>query len=185
MIHYYFGNKEKLYRDILKEAVRAVRSVIEGAARGAESSDERIRRFVDAYARFVFSHANLVMMLNRELLSGGKRLKSLAERHGLRTNYEMLRSIIARGVRRGELRPVDLDLAPVSLIAMILMFQIGQPLISTTLGAGQYNERFVKRLAVHTAGLFLEGATARKPKRPSTQRPSSELRRTAKKTGSR
>jgi AcrR family transcriptional regulator len=169
MIHYYFGSKEKLYQDILLGAVRAVRSVIEGAARGGETSSERIERFVEAYARFVFSHANLVMMLNRELLSGGKRLKPLAERHGLRTNYEMLRGIIASGVRRGELRKVDVNLAPVSLIGMILMFQIGQPLISVTLGAGRYNERFVKRLAAHTADLFLNGALANTAKRRSAR----------------
>ena len=163
MIHYYFGSKEKLYRSILQGAVRSVRSVIE-SARVGDSCDKQIRSFVESYARFVFSHANLVVMLNRELLSGGKRLKSVAERQGLRTNYEMLRGIIAGGVRSGELRPLDLDLAPVSLIGMILMFQIGQPLISVALGPGRYDERFVSKLAAHTAGLFLEGARTKTSK---------------------
>ncbi|HEU4386346.1 MAG TPA: TetR family transcriptional regulator [Blastocatellia bacterium] len=182
MIHYYFGSKEKLYRYILQGAVRSVRSVIE-SARSSESCEKRIRRFVEAYARFVFSHANLVSMLNRELLSGGKRLRSAAEREGLRTNYEMLRRIIADGVRSGELRPLDLDLAPVSLIGMILMFQIGRPLVSVALGAGHYDERFISQLAAHTTGLFFEGAKAGSKKRHGARTTPGSRRRRASKTG--
>jgi AcrR family transcriptional regulator len=157
MVHYYFGSKEGLYRALIENAMATVRALIEEAIEGASSSKERLTRFVEAYSSHIFHHPNLVRIMNRELLSGGSRVKAFA-RSISATNYAMLRRTIAEGIKRGELRKVDLDLAPISLVGMILFFQIAQPIIATAIRGDKYSERFIRRLSAHTIDLFLNGA---------------------------
>jgi len=163
MIHYYFGNKEGLYRSILETAATEVRALLKEAAREDEPTRERLARFIHAYATYVLNHPNLARIIHRELLDGSNHLKQVVQKQ-LGKNYAMLREIIDEGIRRGELRAVDADLTPISLIGMIVFFQIGRPIVSAALGKRRYDERFIKRLSEHTADLFLNGAEAlRKP----------------------
>jgi AcrR family transcriptional regulator len=157
MIHYYFGNKEGLYRAILKNAAGEIRALLLESTAGLDSVEGRLRGFVKAYATYVFSHQNLARILLREMISGGKYLKEIAEQHYI-PNYALAREAMREGLRRKQLRHIDTDLAPVSLIGMVLIFQIAQPLISVILGKERYDEEFIERLSDHTVDLFLNGA---------------------------
>ena len=157
MIHYYFGSKEGLYRAILESAASRVREMLVETTGGDLSTKDRLARFVEAYAAYILSHPNLARILYREMLAGGSRLIKVAQKYAV-TNYTILRETIAEGVRRGELRKIDIDLAPISLMGMVVVFQLVRPIIAVVLGEGKYDERFIKRLSVHTVDLFLNGA---------------------------
>lgn len=159
MIHYYFGNKEGLYRALLEGAASRVRALLIETTGGSGSTRERLARFVDAYAAYMLSQPNLARILYREMLTGAKHIKQIAQQYAA-TNYAMLRTMISDGVERGELRPVDAELAPISLMGMVVIFQFLRPIISVALGKTEYNERFVSRVAAHTIDLFLYGAVA-------------------------
>jgi hypothetical protein len=122
-----------------------------------------LRGFVKAYATYVFSHQNLARILLREMISGGKYLKEIAEQHYI-PNYALAREAMREGLRRKQLRQIDTDLAPVSLIGMVLIFQVAQPLISVILGKEKYDNEFIERLSDHTVDLFLNGARSVKRK---------------------
>jgi AcrR family transcriptional regulator len=157
MIHYYFGNKEGLYHTILESAALEVRQKLLSEISTANSIDENLSQFVRAYAAYIFSHPDLARILHRELLAGGPHLKEIAQQTFV-ANYAIARNWMRRGVRRKELRTIDIDLAPISLIGMILIFQIAQPIISVALGRERYDGEFVERIADHTVSLFLNGA---------------------------
>jgi TetR/AcrR family transcriptional regulator len=157
MIHYYFGNKEGLYHTILENAALEVREKLLNEVSSATSIDERLSQFVRSYAAYIFTHPDLARILHRELLAGGPHLKEIAHETFV-ANYAIASDWMRRGVRRKELRPIDIDLAPISLIGMIVIFQIAQPIISVALGRERYDEEFVERIADHTVGLFLNGA---------------------------
>jgi AcrR family transcriptional regulator len=176
MIHYYFGNKEKLYHAIIENAAATVRGLIADAITGTTSLEERLTRFVKAYAGYILGHRHLARILLREMLAGGKHIMEIIPRYAT-TNYGMLRQAMAAGVRGGELRDIDVDLAPVSLMGMIIVFQLIRPLIAIGLGKIQFDEHFIERLAAHTVDLFLHGATnpdqpsaGKRVKRPATAR---------------
>ncbi|MFY9555791.1 MAG: CerR family C-terminal domain-containing protein [Blastocatellia bacterium] len=159
MIHYYFGSKEGLYRAILEGAASKVRALlVETTSRGASTRD-RLSSFVDAYTSYVLKHPDLARILYREMLMGGKHIREIAQKHAV-TNYGILRDTIADGVRKGELRPIDTELAPVSLMGMIVIFQFLRPIISAALGKKEYDNRFVERIAAHSIDLFLNGVVA-------------------------
>jgi len=159
MIHYYFGNKEGLYRAMLEGAASRVQALLFETTGGSGSTKERLARFVDAYAAYILSQPNLARILYREMLTGAKHIRKIAQQYAT-TNYTMLRTMISEGVKRGELRSVDAELAPISLMGMVVIFQFLRQIISVALGKTEYDERFVGRVAAHTIDLFLYGAVA-------------------------
>lgn len=158
MIHYYFGNKDGLYEAIIENAASKVRALIADATGSKGAVKERLTGFVNAYAEYIFTHPNLARILSREMLSGGQHMTKVLQKY-LPMNYGMLRETMSEGVRRGEMRKIDVDLTPVSLIGMILIFQFIRPLISLGPINIQYDEQFIKRLSNHTIDLFLNGVT--------------------------
>lgn len=182
MIHYYFGNKEGLYQAVLGALALKVRDTFGEIASSDGSTRDRLIPLVEAFASYVLSHPNFTRILYRELLTGGERLKQMARKYAS-VNYTMLRNAIAEGVRRGELRELDIDLAPVSLLGMIAVFQFLRPVVSTVLGKQNYDERFIKRVAEHTVELFLNGAQAVPESKSSKSKARSS--RKARKTGQR
>lgn len=177
MIHYYFGNKEGLYLAIIENAAATVRGLIADAMQTATSLEERLTRFAKAYAGYIFGHPYLARILLREMLAGGERFMKIVPKY-VATNYGMMREAMTEGVRRGELRQIDVDLAPISFMGMIIVFQLIRPIITLGIGQIQFDERFIERLATHTVELFLHGAAGPTP--PATgkrARPSSARRR--------
>jgi hypothetical protein len=139
---------------------------------GPGSTRERLARFVDAYSAYMLSQPNLARILYREMLTGAKHIRRIAQQYGS-TNYTMLRTMISDGVKRGELRTIDAELAPISLMGMVVIFQFLRPIISVALGKTEYDERFVGRVAAHTIDLFLYGAVADKKASKKKARPAS------------
>lgn len=175
MIHYYFGNKESLYSAIIENAATTVRGLIAEAISSATALEERLTRFVKAYAGYLFGHPHLARILSREMLAGGEHIMKIIPKYAA-TNYGMLHEAMVEGIRGGELRDIDVDLAPLSLIGMIVVFQLVRPLIALGLGKIQFDERFIERLTTHTIDLFLNGAAnsdkkgVKRAKQPTTRR---------------
>jgi TetR/AcrR family transcriptional regulator len=177
MIHYYFGNKERLYQAIIENAAATVRGLIAEAISSATTLEERLTRFARAYAGYIFGHPNLARILSREMLGGGKHIMEVIPKYAT-TNYGMLREAMTEGVKGGELRDIDVDLAPISLIGMIIVFQLLRPLIALGLGKIPFDDRFIERLAAHTVDLFFNGAASpdrraagKRAKPPAPRRP--------------
>jgi len=170
MIHCYFGSKEGLYRAILEGAASKVRALLVEASGSRASTESRLAGFVDAYSAYILSQPNLARILYREMLTGAKHLMRVAEKYAV-TNYTILRDTMREGIKRGELRAIDAELAPISLMGMIVIFQFLRPIVSIALGKTAYDEKFVSRVAAHTIDLFLNGAaTERRPKKVSRSR---------------
>jgi len=179
MIHYYFGNKEGLYHAMLEAAASRVRALLIETTVRSGSTTDRLASFVNAYAAYMLSHPNLARILYREMLTGAKHIKQIAQQYATR-NYTILKTLISDGVKRGELRRVDAELAPISLMGMIVIFQFLRPIISVALGKTEYDERFVNRIASHTIDLFLNGAAADESQTGKKREPALKKRITAK-----
>jgi TetR/AcrR family transcriptional regulator len=157
MVHYYFGSKEGLYQTILEHGVAKVRAIISQTAESPAPTRERLAHFIEAEATYILHHPNLARIILREMLAGGEALVKVFRKYSV-NNYALLRGIIRDGVERNDLRQLDIELAPISLMGMIVIFQAFRPVISVALNRATYDEAFIKRVALHTADLYLNGA---------------------------
>ena len=157
MVPYYFGNKEGLYRSILETAVTTVRDLIAEAAASTEAFEKKLEKLIEAELTYIISHSRLARILFRELLAGGQHILAILQTFPL-NNYQLMRQVIRDGVQKKELRPLDVDLAPISLMGMIIVVQVFRPVIANVLDQPVYDQPFIKRLSRHTADLFLRGA---------------------------
>jgi AcrR family transcriptional regulator len=160
MLHYYFGNKETLYTTLLEKAVAEIRSLIAETAASPKPARQRLTQFIEADANYILKHANLARIVFREMLAGGKELVKIFQKYRV-NNYAMLRDIMTEGARHKELREMDIELAPISLMGMLMIFQVFRPVIALVLNKPVYDEAFIRRVAAHTADLFLNGAQNR------------------------
>lgn len=185
MLHYYFGNKETLYTTLLDKAVAGIRSLIAETAASPEPASARLTRFIEADADYILRHANLTRIVFREMLAGGKELVKVFQKYRV-NNYAMLRDIMTEGVRRKELRELDIELAPISLMGMLMVFQLFRPVIAVALNRPVYDDAFIRRVAAHTADLFLNGAqnqplpAVRSKRRPAKEPKAAKAPQTAK-----
>ncbi len=78
----------------------------------------------------------------------------------LHRNYELVKSLMEKALSDGKFRELDLELAPLSLLAMILFFFHNSFLVRRVLKLDPFDEKFIRRLVLHTLDLFLHGALA-------------------------
>jgi len=178
MIHYYFGSKEVLYHSIIENAAVTVRGLIAETTASEGSTEQRLSRFVEAYAGYIFSHPNLARVLMREIMSGGQHFVKVAGPH-VSSHYRMLRELLQQAARSGDLRDIDLELAPLSLLGMVVVFQLLRPFITLVIGKRDYDQLFIHRLSCHTVDLFLRGAQSDRRSRKAH----AARRKTARRTG--
>ena len=189
MVHYYFENKEGLYRTTIETVVLTVRELLAQAAESDAPVNERMQAFIQANTTHILNHPKAARIVLRELLAGGKEILKIFQKYP-KDNYTLLRGIISEGVKRKELRPLDVEIAPLSLMGMILIFHVFNPLISVVLGKSEYDNEFIQRVAVHTADLFLNGAqmsqtldkNPSKAKTKHTSQGKTAVKRTGRKT---
>jgi TetR/AcrR family transcriptional regulator len=122
MINYHFGGKRKLYLAILSATFA---EIVEGVERLAESlrpAPEVLRDLVAMVGEVATRrHPHFCTMMLREVVAGGKHLESEVMDKPVRM-LEAVQSIVARGVREGDFRPVDPLLTHLSLVGSLVFF---------------------------------------------------------------
>jgi AcrR family transcriptional regulator len=160
MIAYYFRDKSGLLDAVLDDVFERLLAQLGALAAeppndaGGGTAERFIRLYVDTLARDPWLPSFLV----REVLGGDPaRRARFASRFPARIAPVIL-PLLRREAASGRLR-TDLDpaLTLLSVIGMCAFPFLVQPLLGAVLGY-QLDESFRKRLADHTARLFLEGA---------------------------
>jgi TetR/AcrR family transcriptional regulator len=122
MINYHFGGKRKLYVAIVSATFAEIVAGIEHLAESERPAPEVLRELValvgDVATR---RHPHFCTMMLREVVAGGKHLESEVMDKPVRI-LEAVQSIVARGVREGDFRPVDPLLTHLSLVGSLVFF---------------------------------------------------------------
>jgi TetR/AcrR family transcriptional regulator len=122
MINYHFGGKRKLYVAIVSATFGEIVAGIERLAESERPAPEVLRELValvgDVATR---RHPHFCTMMLREVVAGGKHLESEVMDKPVRI-LEAVQTIVARGVRQGDFRPVDPLLTHLSLVGSLVFF---------------------------------------------------------------
>ena len=116
MINYHFGGKRKLYLAILTATFAEIVAGVERLAESTRPAPEVLRELVAMVGEVATRrHPHFCTMMLREVVAGGKHLESEVMDKPVRM-LEAVQSIVARGVREGDFRPVDPLLTHLSLV---------------------------------------------------------------------
>lgn len=122
MISYHFGGKRKLYLTIVGDTFAEIVARVERLASAPRPAPEILRDIVRLVSEMAtVRHPHFCTMMLREVVAGGKHLdRDLID--GPARVLGAVQRIVARGVRDGDLRPVDPLLTHISLVGSLVFF---------------------------------------------------------------
>jgi AcrR family transcriptional regulator len=122
MISYHFGGKRQLYLAIVKATFGEIVAGVERLAGSSRPAPEVLRELVALVGELATRrHPHFCPMMLREVVAGGRHLDPALIEQPARILGAVQR-IVARGVRDGDLRPVDPLLTHLSLVGSLVFF---------------------------------------------------------------
>jgi AcrR family transcriptional regulator len=137
LLYYYFGSKEELYHEVLRQMIG--RLVARGQAELAQAPDPptAIRRLLQAQIEFLIANPQVPKLFVREMVDHEARHAEqavLALAAGL---FRRLCAVIETGQRAGVFRPdVEPRFAAISTIAQAVYFMVARPAVGILFGKG-------------------------------------------------
>jgi AcrR family transcriptional regulator len=111
LLYHHFSDKEALYARIALGFTREMHEFVAGRIPADVSVSEKVRHFMIASAEF-FERHRLVWIASTAAFWSDPDLRRQGERIVWRDHYEgLLRTLLAEGVARGELRAMDVPIA--------------------------------------------------------------------------
>ncbi len=109
MVYHYFGSKEELFQEALKEVYGRIEVIEFHAVERGERPREKLTRLLEGYFQFLDDNPEFTRLLQWENLERGQHISS--QNHVLTKNPFLMRfrSIVEQGVAMGDFRP-DLDI---------------------------------------------------------------------------
>ncbi|MET0398264.1 MAG: TetR family transcriptional regulator [Longimicrobiaceae bacterium] len=176
LIHYYFGNKEGLYRALLR---RLFESII---ARGGQqlatkpAPDAAVRALVGIQSDIMVEHPSFPRLLARELVDQGMTHAGEYVARLSDTLFRRLCELIRGGQEAGLFRrDMDPRFAAVSVVSLVPYFHIARPVVGILLESGPEgpDEEAMRAYGRHAAEFALAALAARPGAPPTTEPPES------------
>jgi AcrR family transcriptional regulator len=160
MIHYYFGDKHGLFREIVTDAIAPFVRQLSSTFADTASQPVDPAALIAVHMRTGASNQWLASLLVNEVLAEGGELRSDFIRHVAQRLAPMLIQTLTSARDRGMLRS---DLDP-KLAALSFLSLCAFPLISRGVTGSVFGVRLegadLERLIEHTARLFMRGCAA-------------------------
>lgn len=117
-IYHYYATKQEIYDAIILDVLAGLTAEVSHAVAQVSTAPARLRQFMLAHARyFEGRHPHFVTML---IGYSGMAVTEREDAARLRDGYEqLLRDIIADGVRRGEFRAIDVAATGRAVLSML------------------------------------------------------------------
>jgi len=165
LIRYYFGGKERLWKDAVDRAFAELESGLEGIVEDPDVSNDRERAglLLRNYVRFVARHPEFVHLMHEEGKRPGARMRWLVDRHVKRL-FDGVTALFGRSERGGVLR---VEMPPIHLHYIIagavgLIFHQA-PECRRLSGVDPFDDATVETHARAVEELFLGPATDHEP----------------------
>ncbi len=137
LLYYYFGDKEALYREMLRRVFHGFAAAAAGALAGASSPEEGIRTLVQVQVEVLALQPNLPRLLARELVDHEAEHAEEQIAEVATTLFTRLCDLIREGQRTGVFRAeLDPRFAAISTIAQVVYLHIARPAVGILLGHG-------------------------------------------------
>ncbi|MHB8845233.1 MAG: TetR/AcrR family transcriptional regulator [Nitrospirota bacterium] len=164
MIYYHFKDKDELYRAVLADSFMAFDRIWDHAIfRSNVPVRAKIRKYIDEFIRYQHANEDLRRIMSMEFAACSDNCKWLADEF-FSQSHEKLAALLREGVRKGELKKLDVSFAIPSLVGMIIHSFIIRPIAEHV--TGRKLNLTTARFGKFVAGIFFDGlGTERRQRR--------------------
>lgn len=127
MVYYHFGSKLALYRAILADAFQTVAAAAQAAVDPRSPAFAQLDAYIRALLRMAQAETHIIPLLLREIAEGGRKLDpaSMTEMLGI---FQVVRGVLERGERAGELRAMNPLLTHFMIMGSAMLYVANEPI---------------------------------------------------------
>jgi AcrR family transcriptional regulator len=150
-IYYYFQDKQAIYFSVIEQDMLSMGHCLADAAQVEGDCIQRLRSVVETYFEIVRSNRSLIIARMREISGMEEQMRLLVQKHRC-TLLAPVTTLITEGIGQRVFRPLDTEMAAISLFAMINSFATHRLLLEQI--------DITPMVIEHTLELFLRGIAA-------------------------
>lgn len=128
LLYYYFKSKEGLYEAVIEEHLREFNERAFAILTAPGSARVLLLRYVNLHFDYISQRHWHAALFQQLIMKGGKPPERLFRKYIL-PRSEMLRQLLERGIRAGELRKIDPFHTTISLAALIVFYFSAAPML--------------------------------------------------------
>jgi TetR/AcrR family transcriptional regulator len=132
LIYYYFKDKETLYGAVLDSAFSGLKSTVFRVLDSELSPRQKILAYVGAYFDFIASNQNYPRLMQREMMRAREGESAYIDnviRNYIQPIFRRVGEVLRQGTAAGEFRDVDPAHFIPSMVAMIIFYFSGAPVL--------------------------------------------------------
>ncbi|MCB1103485.1 MAG: TetR family transcriptional regulator [Opitutaceae bacterium] len=162
MVYHYFGDKERLYHEVLIAAYRGLEAIEIDTLTHNADIDVLAGEIVRAYFDFLEAHPEFVRLLLWENLNDGRGLAQIGSQLSKDPMLQLLERLLHAGIAAGRIRP-DMDARHllISIIGLCLVYSSNRFTLSQALKMNLGSARVREDGVRHVTRLLLDGIKAR------------------------
>jgi TetR/AcrR family transcriptional regulator len=161
LLYYYFRSKDGLYQAVLEEHLRDFHQQALEVLSSRGSARSTLLGYVGMHFDFISARPYYPRLFQRMAMAGGKGLERLAQEHFVPLAKKLVK-LIERGVRVGELRPLDSAHTAISLVALTVFYFSAAPAVRVVSGMDPFKKENLARRKAEVLK-FIRYALFRKP----------------------
>jgi AcrR family transcriptional regulator len=154
LLYYYFEDKETLYGAVLDNAFSGLKNTVFQALDQDLAPRDKIIAYVGTYFDFIASNQLYPRLMQREMMRAregeSQHIEKLVKAY-LRPIFARVNQVLEEGIAKGEFRPVKTEHFVPSMVAIIVFYFSGAPMIQKIVG---FNPLSPQRVAERRAAVL-------------------------------
>jgi TetR/AcrR family transcriptional regulator len=126
-LYYKVGDKDALYDAVMTMGLKLTAERVMELVAQASGPEQKVRRFIDAFAESIGQMRFTAPLMMREVASGGSHLPDEALAH-MGSIVELLRETLQEGVEAGLFRPVNPFVTHMLIIGSLMFYSANEPI---------------------------------------------------------
>jgi TetR/AcrR family transcriptional regulator len=162
MIAHYFGSKEGLLRELIREQMAGPGDELRAMQHSDERFEQKVDRFVDYMVTKLARDHEFMRIVHREVVNGAKPEMLDEFGHIIGSNLSLFTALVDEARQAGRVRPgIDPRVACLQLMGMIQFYFVNLPLTSRLIGPP--TPEMLDRLRRQAVETFLGGVLDTSP----------------------
>lgn len=158
MVYHYFGSKEAIYREVLREVYGRLTRVEIAVVDPKAPIEKTLETLVRSYFAFISSNPEFVKLILWENLGQGRHLTTVGDALTKAPILKLLRQVVSRGIREGRIaKNFDSKHLLINLLGLCFIYFSNRYTLSHAVGIDLHSPRVQERGIAQIVRLVLHG----------------------------